>query len=115
MLPWYSYVAFTLFIAVVLSPAWAFKKIDKLLDRSEEMTSAEIYTHPYSEVLYVGAPSVLEREEKVLENLQHMIDTAQSDITRRIWENKHMDFMKQIRWRKLEEGAHGKSRVYLRG
>lgn len=114
MSSWYSYAALAIFVVLIFSPTWAFGKVDQALRGSATVEPQEIFTHPASEMLLVGLPSVLDREEHVLKNLQNMMETAASTESKRIWTMKYTEYLKEIRWKKLVEGCHGKSRVFLR-
>ena len=113
MSSWYSYLALAVFVVLVFSPTWAFGKVDQVLPNRQKDIQEEVFPHPATEVLLVGLPAVLEREEQVLKNLQYMMDTAKNPETFRIWKMKHLEYLKEIRWKKLVEASHGKARVYL--
>lgn len=108
---WWSYAALLLFVVVVISPAWAFSKVDRALDGADISTES-ILTHPASQILVVGTDEQLTREAHVLQTLTKMIECAPNDVMRRIWSKKREEYFKELRWKKLVEVCDGRSRVY---
>lgn len=109
---WWSYLALLLFVVVIISPAWAFAKVERTIEGTDIPLDA-VMTHPSSRIALVGAESQLNRESHVLENLTQMIDRAPNMLMRGVWLKKREQYLKELRWRKIEEVCDGKSRVYL--
>lgn len=111
-IPWFSYIALVLFIVVIISPAWAFAKVDRVLDDAKLEGLDALRIHPASRVIDVGNYRVLDREEHVLANLAKMVETNSTPAMRQIWVKKRDQYIKEIRWRKLQEVCDGRSQVH---
>jgi hypothetical protein len=104
---WYTYLALIIFIFMVVSPVWFFRKLDEILfsDNRTEMTVE--FINPLAVVKNTAPEIKLEREVQVLDRFGAAIASTTNPEMARIWKNHRNKYINNLRWTALEENSGG--------
>jgi hypothetical protein len=97
---WYHYLIAVIFIAMIASPVWFFGKVGKILfDEKEPHEPFVQHINPNSIIPYSESVEMIHADDKVLKNLDKMIQTSEKKHVKQLWEIKKAEFERQLRWK----------------
>lgn len=101
---WYHLVLFVMFMAMVFSPVWFFGKLESLLNDDPQEDKWQYINHIdfTNELRSEPSEENMDKELHVLTNLDKMIASAKDKYAKTMWELKKMEYMREIRWRRME-------------
>lgn len=100
---WYHIVLFVLFMLMVFSPVWFFRKVESILSDDESVDKPWQYLNTIDDSHEVKniTDEDMDKEMRVLENLEKMITMSKDKYARTMWEIKKAEYVREIRWRRL--------------
>lgn len=101
ILVWKSLAA-VIFVLLIVSPAWVFRKVENVLfnEEHDEMIVATIADSENC-ISSVDNPQQMQEDERHLEAINRAYENAKSPEMKRIWMVKRSELLRSIRWRTL--------------
>ena len=100
---WYHYGVAVVFILMTISPVWFFNKVEKVLFDGPEKPELHVdFINPTRVLKPEESMESLNRDEKVLHNLNLMIKTSKKKQVKQMWKIKKAEFERQLRWRRMD-------------
>ena len=96
---WYHYGIAVVFILMVVSPVWFFSKVEKVLFDTPEPELHVDFINPNQVLNPEEQMEFLDRDEKVLKNLNLMIKTSKKKQVKQMWKIKKAEFERQMKWK----------------
>lgn len=97
---WYHYLIVVVFILMIASPAWFFRKIEHILFDEDEMDIHTVgYLNPSTTHTPDDSDEQLIRDEKVLSNLKAMVERSTNEAVKQLWYIKMLEFDRHLRWK----------------
>lgn len=97
---WYHYATIIILLFMVVSPAWFFGKVTKILfEEPEPHESVVQYIIPGTIIPHEEDIVVIHQDDKVIQNLNMMIKNAKKKEVKRLWRMKKLEFERQLRWK----------------
>lgn len=95
-------VAAIIFVTLIVSPAWVFKKIELILFNEEydEMV-VSVIADPSAIYSTVDNEIEMKNDEERLEAINRAYENATSPEMKRIWMIKRSELLRSIKWRTL--------------
>lgn len=104
---WYHYVSIVIFILMIASPVWFFGKVGKILfDEAEPHEPVITYINPNSILPFEEEADMIQRDIKVLDNLNRMIKTSKKKHVKQLWMVKKAEFQRELRWKSTVRNIH---------
>ena len=97
---WYHYGIAVVFILMIVSPVWFFSKVEKMLFDTPEPELHVDFINPNQVLKPEESMESLNRDEKVLENLNRMIKASKKKQVKQMWKIKKAEFERQLIWRR---------------
>ena len=98
---WYHYGIAVVFILMIVSPVWFFSKVEKMLFDTPEPELHVDFINPTRVLKPEESMESLNRDEKVLENLNRMIKTSKKKQVKQMWKIKKAEFERMLRWQRM--------------
>lgn len=102
-----QFAALILFILVVTSPAFVFKKLTLVLFREDEDAHLRVvdYWGPQVEqMLFIDDQALMERDERRIASLDRVIANA-DPAARQLWTIKRLELLRDIKWKRHPGGC----------
>ena len=97
-----------LLVFMIMSPKLFFNWLDEYLFKEEPVNNTVAFVDTTRQIQLDSYG--LDLEEKRIQNIQKMIDSAPNPDIRRIWEVKKAEFLRNTRWNRLVEFSNASSR-----
>jgi hypothetical protein len=96
---WYHIPTLLTFSYMVLSPSKFFSKIDTVVLQEPDSEEEVMYT---SNDTFTNGDSMeeIERDERVMNNINKMISNSPNPHIKQIWEVKKAEFERELRWKR---------------
>lgn len=107
---WLTVLLTIVFGCMIVSPAYFFRKVDKLLFEEDNTVTAEF---PCATGIMPANDYKLDHEMSRLANFDRMIAFTKNEDAKRIWELKKTEYLRELNWRRLTENAYASERKQL--
>jgi len=97
---WYHYGIAVVFVLMVISPVWFFRKVEKVLFDAPEPELHVQFINPNQVIQPEESMDLLSRDEKILENLNKMIKTSRKKHVKQMWKIKKAEFERKLHWQR---------------
>jgi hypothetical protein len=97
---WYHIPTMVTFTYMMLSPTKFFKKVDKHVFNEPDDTDVVLYRSQIETFAKGDSMNEIERDEKILDNLTHMVNNSSNPDAKRVWMVKKAEFERQLRWKR---------------
>lgn len=100
---WYNYVVFVIFLIMLVSPAWFFQKLEKILHEDytgDDAMTVDAHVSSHNIIPQFDTEQSLSRDEKILNNLNGIIKKSQKLEAKTMWELKKIEYLRELNWRK---------------
>lgn len=95
---WYLYMIHVIFLVMIVSPVWFFGKISKFLFDEAEPHDMMVH-HITNTFTTQDTIAMMNADEKVLQNLNDMVNMSQNKQVKQLWEVKKAEFERHLRWK----------------
>lgn len=97
---WYHYATIIILLFMVVSPAWFFGKVGKILFEEHEPHDPVVqHINPTTVLPFHEDETVIHQDEKILHNLNMMIKMSKKKQVKQLWKVKKAEFERQLRWK----------------
>lgn len=97
---WYHYMSIIMLLLMVVSPAWFFGKVGKILFEEHEPHDPVVqHINPKSVLPFHEDETVIHQDEKILHNLNMMVKKSKKKHVKQLWKIKKLEFERQLRWK----------------
>jgi hypothetical protein len=103
---WYHYGVAVIFVILIVSPVWFFSQVEKVLFETPDPYLHVNFINPNQIIKQEDVVETLNRDEKVLDNLNRMIKTSKKKHVKQMWKIKKAEFERELRWRQHMEWSN---------
>lgn len=112
---WYHWPTLMIFGYMVLSPVRFFKTVDEVVLQEPDEADTLYITDDATPFSNGDSMEQIQRDEKILNNLNRMVQMAASSDAKKMWEIKKAEFERQLRWKRYNQygtPTHERTRIH---